>query len=104
MYEGNFNYEITKKNILDASKKSKKIGRTYDDGLQSSCSNCFFRFLLEEMNVPLSVPFKCTYIREYFTYKYGVNFKDTASHCDEVEQSNLNKLLLKLNCNRTVKI
>jgi hypothetical protein len=104
MYEGNFNYEITKKNILDASKKSKKIGRTYDDGLQPSCSNCFFRFLLEEMSIPLSVPFKCTYIREYFTYKYGVNFKDTASHCDEVEQNNLNKLLLKLNCNRTVKI
>lgn len=104
MYEGNFNYEITKKNILDASKKSKKIGRTYDDGLQPSCSNCFFRFLIEEMSIPLSVPFKCTYIREYFTYKYGVNFKDTVSHCDEVEQNNLNKLLLKLNYTRTVKI
>ena len=51
MYEGNFNYEITKKNILDASKKSKKIGRTYDDGI-TSCSNCFFRFLLEEMSIP----------------------------------------------------
>ena len=102
MYEGNFNYEITKKNILDASKKSKKIGRTYDDGI-TSCSNCFFRFLLEEMSIPLSVPFKCTYIREYFTYKYGVNFKDTASHCDEVEQNNLKKLLSKLNT-RTAKI
>ena len=99
MYEGNFNYEITKKNILDASKKSKKIG----SGI-TSCSNCFFRFLLEEMSIPLSVPFKCTYIREYFTYKYGVNFKDTASHCDEVEQNNLNKLLFKLSCNRMVKI
>ena len=102
MYEGHFDYEITKKNILDASKKSKKIGRTYDDGIPS-CNNCFFRFLLGEMSVPLSVPFKCTYIREYFTYKYGVNFKDTASHCDEVEQNNLKKLLSKLNT-RTTKI
>lgn len=104
MYEGHFNYEITKKNILDASKKSKKIGITYDDGLQPSCNSCFFRFLVEEINIPLSVPFKCTYIREYFTYKYGVNFKDTPTHCDEVEQENLKKLLLKLNYTRTVKI
>ena len=104
MYEGHFNYEITKKNILATSKKSKKIGRTYSDDFQPSCNSCFFRFLIEEMSIPLPVPFKCTYIREYFTYKYGVNFKDTPTHCDEVEQENLKKLLLKLNCNRTVKI
>lgn len=102
MYEGNFNYEITKKNILDASKKSKKIGRTYDDG--PSCNSCFFRFLIEEMDIPMYVPFKCTYIREYFTYKYGVNFKDTPTYCDEVEQENLKRLLAKLNYSRTVKI
>lgn len=104
MYEGHFNYEITKKNILAASKKSKKIGRTYTDDFQPSCNNYFFSFLIKEMNIPLSVSFKCTYIREYFTYKYGVNFKDTPTHCDEVEQENLKKLLLKLNCNRAVKI
>ena len=104
MYEGHFNYEITKKNILAASKKSKKIGRTYSDDFPPSCSSCFFRFLIEQTSIPFTMPFKCTYIREYFTYKYGVNFKDTPTHCDEVEQENLKKLLLKLNCNRTVKI
>ncbi len=104
MYEGHFYYEITKKNILAASKKSNKIGRTYTDDFQPSCNNCFFRFLIEAAEIPLSVPFKCTYIREYFTYKYGVNFKDTPTHCDEVEQNNLKKLLLKLNCSRAVKI
>lgn len=102
MYENHFKYEITKKNILAASKKSKKVGKIFAD--QAACSDCFFKFLLDEMEIPLSVPFKCTYIREYFTYKYGVNFKDTPTHCDEVEQNNLNKLLSKLNCNRTVKI
>lgn len=104
MYEGHFNYEITKKNILAASKKSKKIGRTYSDYFPPSCSSCFFRFLIEQTSIPFTMPFKCTYIREYFTYKYGVNFKDTPTHCDEAEQENLKKLLLKLNCNRTVKI
>ena len=104
MYEGHFNYEITKKNILAASKKSKKIGRTYSDDFPPSCSSCFFRFLIEQTSIPFIMPFKCTYIREYFTYKYGVNFKDTPTHCDEAEQENLKKLLLKLNCNRTVKI
>lgn len=104
MYEGHFNYEITKKNILAASKKSKKIGRTYSDDFPPSCSSCFFRFLIEQTSIPFTMPFKSTYIREYFTYKYGVNFKDTPTHCDEAEQENLKKLLLKLNCNRTVKI
>lgn len=104
MYEGHFNYEITKKNILAASKKSKKIGRAYSDDFPPSCSSCFFRFLIEQTSIPFTMPFKCTYIREYFTYKYGVNFKDTPTHCDEAEQENLKKLLLKLNCNRTVKI
>ena len=104
MYEGHFNYEITKKNILAASKKSKKIGRTYSDDFPPSCSSCFFRFLIEQTSIPFTMPFKCTYIREYFTYKYGVNFKDIPTHCDEAEQENLKKLLLKLNCNRTVKI
>lgn len=104
MYEGHFNYEITKKNILDALKKSKKVGITYSDDFMPSCNICFFRFLIEEINIPLSMLFKCTYIREYFTYKYGVNFKDTTTHCDKVEQENLKKLLLKLNYTRTVKI
>lgn len=102
MYEGNFKYIITKKNILNASKKSRIIGRTVGDDGYDSCDKCFFRFLLDEVLLP--IPFKCTYIREYFTYKYGINFKDTATHCDEVETNNLKKLLFKLNCGRMVKI
>ena len=70
MYEGHFNYEITKKNILAASKKSKKIGRTYSDDFPPSCSSCFFRFLIEQTSIPFTMPFKSTYIREYFTYKF----------------------------------
>jgi hypothetical protein len=93
MYEDILNVQITKEHILKAARKSKHVGRTADN-LLYTCGKCFFKYLSDI--VDLSAYFcNCTYIREYFTYKYGVDFKHI-THCNEVEQRKLEMLLQKI--------
>ena len=51
----------------------------------------------------INVLCKCTYIREYFTCKYGVDFKNI-SHCDYEEQKALKKVISQIHGRKAVKI
>lgn len=103
MYENNLSIKITKKQILAAARKSLHVGRIFHpDYPGEPCNKCFFHELIKEVG-NINVLCKCTYIREYFTCKYGVDFKNI-SHCDHEELKALKKVLSQIRGRKAVKI
>ena len=103
MYENELSIKITKKQILAAARKSLHVGKIFDMKHQGEpCNKCFFHELIKEVG-NINVLCKCTYIREYFTCKYGVDFKNI-SHCEKKKKKALKKVISQIHGRKAVKI
>lgn len=98
-----FKYEITKHQILSAAKKSKIVGRTYEPNGEHKCDNCFFHNLIDEAGGFSDILCKCTYIRDYLTKFYKVDFEHIG-HCGGEETMAVKHVLSKLQSDRAIRI